>query len=62
MTSKFLQALAKLKPSSPSEVRAERSNKSETTLHGAVAFQADVYRRKRVGIVANAPIARVVEH
>lgn len=61
MTTKFLQALAKLKPSSSSQVRDERS-KSETIPRGAVAFQSDVYRRKRVVTVANAPRTRVAEH
>lgn len=61
MTTKFLQALAKLKPSSSRQVRVER-DKSETTPRGAVAFQADVYRRKRVVTVTPAPRTRVVEH
>lgn len=61
MTTKFLQALAKLKPSSSSQVRDER-NKSETPPRGAVAFQTDVYRRKRGVTVTTTPKTRVVEH
>lgn len=61
MTSKFLQALTKLKPSSTREVRAER-NKSNATPRGAVAFQADVYRRKPIVAIAHTPEDRVAEH
>jgi len=42
MTSKFMQALAKLKPSSASKVRAALSKSGEAP-RGAMAFQADVY-------------------
>lgn len=61
MTSKFLQALAKLKPSAPGKVRAERK-KSKTTPRGAIAFQADVYRGKSVRTSMDAPRKRVAEH
>jgi hypothetical protein len=61
MTSKFLQALTKLKPSSPGKVHAERK-KSPTSPRGAVAFQADVYRGNGVPAVTNVPRAPVAEH
>lgn len=46
MTTKFLQALGKLKPSSPEQVRSVRSQASSAP-RGAVAFSADVHRRKQ---------------
>ncbi len=61
MTSKFLQALAKLKPSSTVEVRAQRE-KSGATHRGAVAFEADVYRRKRNVAVVKFSRSRITEH
>lgn len=61
MTVKFLQALAKLKPSSPGEVRAERE-KSESPRRGAVAFQADVYRRRHRVPMINTSRSRAIEH
>ena len=60
MTSKFMQALAKLKPSSVSKARLELS-KSREAPRGAMAFQADVYLPKPDAKVANAPEAPDLE-
>lgn len=61
MTSKFMQALAKLKPSSISKVRAELS-KSGAAPRGAMAFQVDVYLPKQDAKVAHVPEAPTVEN
>lgn len=59
MTTKFLRALSKLKPPAPGQARVEQT---ETGPRGAVAYQSDVYRKKRPAVPVDDTKTRVAEH